>query len=41
MCTSARIKAWLLVWGHADIVQASMTDTTGKTRAGFGDAAPL
>jgi hypothetical protein len=34
-------KQGLAIWGHTDIVQASMMDTTGKPRAGFGDAAPL
>ena len=26
------------IWGHADIVQASLTDPAGQTRAGCGDA---
>jgi hypothetical protein len=31
----------LAIWGHPDIVQASLTDTVGKPRSGIGDAAPL
>ena len=31
----------LTVWGHADIVQASLTDPFGKPRAGVGEATPL
>ena len=26
------------IWGHADIVQASMTNPDGQPRAGFSDA---
>jgi hypothetical protein len=29
------------IWGHADIVQASLTDPAGKARVGSGDASPL
>jgi hypothetical protein len=31
----------LSIWGHPDIVQASMTDTAGEPRAGIGNASPL
>jgi hypothetical protein len=31
----------LAIWGHPDIVQASMTDAAGEPRACIGDAAPL
>jgi hypothetical protein len=31
----------LAIWGHPDIVQASMTDTDREPRACIGDAAPL
>jgi hypothetical protein len=29
------------IWGHADIVQASLTDPAGNARAGSDDAPPL